>query len=151
MRKRSEIGGRKPDRDERSSLATRTTTRRPSATKVEKERTTGDRWPKENNHRGVSEKQEQAPRKTRSVEHDETVDVGKLTVTWAPETFNPHPGSYTSMTVGPFSIEINVKDLDDVREKIALVHAELAECAEAVYNKKLASFKAKFGATGKVR
>lgn len=77
------------------------------------------------------------------------VDIKELTITWGGELYNPKPGSYTTMAVGPFSIVVNVRKGDDINELFRVIHKKLSECAGKVYCDKLKEFTERVQRTGK--
>ena len=64
-----------------------------------------------------------------------------VTVTWGPEGFRPL--QYTSLAVGPFSIQVESREGETLEDLIADAHARLERVAEIELAKKVETFKAR--------
>lgn len=71
---------------------------------------------------------------------DVAVSPTTVTVTWGEEKFTPIPGSYSTCSVGPFSVTLPSKPGQEISALFAEANAMLAEMVHAHREEKIAAF-----------
>lgn len=105
-------------------------------------RTRGEKLEEQASEVGAGEPAEQQARERVIVVFDKW---GARTVraVWGEEKITPVPGSYSTLTVGPFEVMFTLLEGEELGPRLEVANRELAEVAEAERERKVESFIAK--------